>query len=70
MASTVAARLVAAQSLSVSEELCIPMRAQTRTALAPSAGGGRSTTARTAPKLNAIEVDPATTCILEFAKLL
>ena len=38
--------------------------------LAPDAGGGRVTAKRTAPKLNGIVIDPNTTCVIEFAKLI
>ena len=38
--------------------------------LAPDAGGGRVTAKRTAPKLNGIVIDPNTTSVIEFAKLI
>eukprot|EP00965_Chrysotila_dentata_P251285 6209961-Pleurochrysis_carterae.AAC.3 len=70
LASSVAARLVGARSLNSDKELCISKRAQSRVALAPEAGGGRSTATRSAPKLVSIAFDPNTTCVIEFAKLL
>eukprot|EP00965_Chrysotila_dentata_P039892 1325429-Pleurochrysis_carterae.AAC.1 len=71
LASSVASRLVGARSLNADPELCIPMRAQTRIALTPEEGGGRSTAVRTAPKLGTMMVvDSDTTCVIEFAKLL
>eukprot|EP00965_Chrysotila_dentata_P023747 786836-Pleurochrysis_carterae.AAC.5 len=62
MASSVSCRLVAAKALSKDEGKCIEMRSLKRIALAPEKGGGRSTVRRTAPKLNAPDVEGAT-CI-------
>eukprot|EP00965_Chrysotila_dentata_P113733 3760111-Pleurochrysis_carterae.AAC.3 len=70
MASSVANRLVAAKNLANDADLLIPMRAQSRIALAPSHGGGRATAVRTAPKLSALGVDKSATCVAEFAKLI
>eukprot|EP00965_Chrysotila_dentata_P163397 5396752-Pleurochrysis_carterae.AAC.1 len=70
MCSSIANRLVAARALNQDEELAIPMRTHTRIALAPERGGGRATAARSAPKLDQIDVEPDATCITEFAKLI
>eukprot|EP00965_Chrysotila_dentata_P238691 6202662-Pleurochrysis_carterae.AAC.2 len=50
--SSIANRLVAARTLNHDEDLAIPMRTQTRIALAPESGGGRATAVRAAPKLD------------------
>lgn len=70
MAGTIAERLIAAQSLRRDEELAIPMREAMRIELAPELGGGRSALPRLHAKMLSIVVDPNTTCVLEFAKLL
>eukprot|EP00965_Chrysotila_dentata_P222669 6193107-Pleurochrysis_carterae.AAC.2 len=70
MASSLATRLVADRALNNDEEMRINMRAQSRIALAPEEGGGRSTAVRTAPKMANVEIDPDATCVVEFAKLL
>eukprot|EP00965_Chrysotila_dentata_P100228 3311401-Pleurochrysis_carterae.AAC.1 len=54
MWSSIANRLVAARALDQEEDLAIPMRAQSRIALAPESGGGRATTARHALKLGQV----------------
>jgi len=56
--------------LNQDSDLAIPMRAQSRIALAPEGGGGRATAAHTASKLGQMAGDPDATCIMEFAKLL
>eukprot|EP00965_Chrysotila_dentata_P216314 6189300-Pleurochrysis_carterae.AAC.1 len=74
MASSVAARLVAAKELGADSERCIAMRAQQRMQLAPEKGGGRVSEARGAlGKIWADGMAPsefAYTAIEEFAKLL
>eukprot|EP00965_Chrysotila_dentata_P058753 1949323-Pleurochrysis_carterae.AAC.1 len=53
------------------EDLRIDMRAQSRISLAPEEGGSRSTAQRSAPRLaSRIIIDPTTTCVIQFAKLL
>eukprot|EP00965_Chrysotila_dentata_P116668 3856749-Pleurochrysis_carterae.AAC.1 len=72
MASSVAARLVAAKELNKDADLCIPMRAQHRLQLAPEKGGGRVTEARCVGKIWAEGVAPSDvgSAVQEFAKLL
>ena len=70
MASTVAARLVAAKHLDEDETLQIPMRGRQRIKLAPDAGGvaGRSSIKRISAKLG--PVYGPVTVVQEFASLL
>ena len=71
MASTVAARLVAAKHLDEDEVMRIPMRSRQRVKLAPEAladqTAGRAATKRISAKLGPI-FGP-TTCLKEFASL-
>eukprot|EP00965_Chrysotila_dentata_P087477 2888249-Pleurochrysis_carterae.AAC.10 len=67
MASSVATRLVAARALNENEQLRIHMRAQSRIALAPELGGGRSTSVNTAQKLSGPSIDTGATVISAFA---
>eukprot|EP00965_Chrysotila_dentata_P022929 759997-Pleurochrysis_carterae.AAC.1 len=70
MCSSITNRLVASRALNHDEELVIPMRIQTRIALALESGGIRATAVRTALKLDQVVVNPDSSCVLEFAKLI